>query len=300
AADRLAAFLAATGASGIAAADAVTGRWLGAQAAALPTGCRLWTPAAAALAGLADRTQQVEAARAVGLDVPPTYVVRAALAGSVPKGQFPVVARPLDATTAAATARRFARRGDLAAQLRKAGALAPPLVVQPHRPGALLLVRGCRGHDGGVFALDAFLAERTLHGRPVSLRPAPLPPRLAARCAAFADAGGLTGPFELAFTVAAGRLWFDEAAYGFGRAGRLAMRLGYDLPRHLLVAHGAAPRPPTPDSVAAACAVDRSTLLRHGRALLADSLPAVDRRSDDSRWRLLASDLGDLIGGRGA
>lgn len=293
---RVAALLRQEGAAGVTALTAPIMRAALRRADTLGGTCDLWLPQPAALAVAVSRGRQIQLAREVGLDVPATFAVRMD-ATAVPAARFPVVVRSDDPAAAPTVCLR--RPSALAALLAHRAAPVPPLLVQPLLSGPLVIVHGCRDRSGTPFALEAFLAPRTFRGQPLSLRHTTLPPALAARCAALADAWDATGPFRMTFLRADGTDWFLGLAPGLGASGAMAWRLGYDAPRHLLTAYGALPRPRAAPPPETGKAVARGRILRHAAALLAGRTTPLDQPARRP-LRALAADAADLVTGLGA
>lgn len=232
--------------------------------APLPADIEAWLPPEKARAALASRSRQVALAHLVGLDVPPTFTVSDD-AGLVPKARFPAVARSED--TAGAPAVLLPDRTALAALL-SGRPPTPPLLVQPLVTGPRTVLHGCRSRSGRVFALEAFAVPHPLRGRPYALRHAVLPPAVVAQCAALAEEAGLVGCFRVTFRGGGGRPCFLGLEGGIGDTALLALRIGYDAPRHLLEAYGAVPRKSSADTLSARTVFDLRAALGHWRRQL--------------------------------
>lgn len=229
-----------------------------------PSGVELWLPDEAALDRLASKAVQVDLARASGLNVLPSFLVRRETVADVPGDAFPLVLRPDDPATVSPVfkAALIPNRMALTSGVRALHRLDRPLVAQRLVRGPNLVVHGARTPEGAVFALSAFRADRKFEGVTLRLRDALLTPDMAAACARFADAIGVTGCFHFEFIEDEdGRPWFLEMNGRLGGTTAKVFALGYDEPRHLLSAF-------VPDlrdhhlSTGAGCVVGRQALLK--------------------------------------
>jgi predicted ATP-grasp superfamily ATP-dependent carboligase len=205
--------------------------------------CVLLTTSAASLARLMDKRIQIEAARAAGLDVLPTWHLHSLADISViPPGSYPVCVRPScpDSVQPSFKAEVLQDAAALEQFLRQRTSIRAHLIAQPFVLGPNLVVHGVRSPRGDSFVLKAFLAYRKHEGFTLALKPAVLPKEIEASCRSFTQSVGLTGSFhfELLQSCMDGRAYFLEVNARLGGTTDKVMRLGFDEPALLLEAFG--------------------------------------------------------------
>ena len=222
---------------------------------------------------------QIALARAVGMDVLPTWELRgAADAASVPADAYPLVLRP-DTDTSARPAFKVVRVEDGDELDRVLLRLDKDFVVvaQPYAHGPNIVVHGARALDGALGEQRAFLVDWKYEGVTQRLQPARLDAGLDARCREFVARAGIVGVYHFEFLArGSDPPLFLEINGRLGGTTAKVRLLGYDEPLMLLRAFGALPWNPDPGRARPRSATNRVTLAKRMLGLVRAGEGAMD------------------------
>lgn len=203
----------------------------------------VWLPDAKRLQRLLDKSEQMEAARHVGLSV--LHTARIEPPGDrVPQLAphfFPVCVRPAcGGVEPPFKVRIFKCQHELEVFVSNLKKLSKPLLCQPFRALPNLVLHGARSSAGEVFGFQAFVVPRKFQGVTLTIRPIPMPNRLQDACRTFLDRLDVVGPFHFEFLwdPQEQKTWFLEINNRLGGTTAKVSACGYDEPGYALKAFG--------------------------------------------------------------
>ncbi len=255
----------------------------------------LWCPGIPRLLRVLDKSEQIEAARHVGLAVLPTVKIEAS-GNRVPRLAsefFPVCVRPTSGGVEPFfKVRLFHDQRDLEAFVSGLKTLTKPLICQPFRNLPNLVVHGSRSEAGDVYGLQAFVVPRKFEGVTLTIAPVPMPEGLARPCREFLDRLDVVGPFHFEFLWDPGQgiAWFLEINNRLGGTTAKVLACGYDEPGYALKAFGV-PVPGLDNGrpLRPVCAAGRQALMKYMASALTGRLTPLDFPVESARRSVSAA-----------
>ena len=292
-------------ASGITCAAERVACWLNDNRQVLPPGVGLWLPENKTIHALLSKQKQIQIAREVGFDVLPTYHVHHDIDGTedIPPQHFPLCLRPTvpETTIPAFKVHLVHSQEDLKKFMSSLTKIEHPLLAQPFRNLANLVVHGARTLSGESIGLQAFLVERKFQGVTLTIRPTHLEEEWRDKCVRFTDSFSVTGNYHFEFLIDKkdGAISFLELNNRFGGTTAKVYACGYDEPLLALQAYGVIPVSPrmsrTRDRTLANVTVSsKRTLLKYLRHALQNKLTPLDYPIETKLTRILKTLYGLL------
>jgi hypothetical protein len=277
--------------------------WLAGNRRQLAPCCNVLCPPDSSLKLATSKRLQVELATRIGLNVLPTWWLKAPSdVEHIPESAFPVVVRP-DGETTMKPYRKVTLVTSAGALQELIGhtVLSEPMSAQPFRALPNLLVHGVRSEQGGLLAMEPFLVRRKFQGVSLTVEHVALTGgKLRTLCSDFVTAAGITGPFhfEFLFSPEDETAYFLEINVRLGGTTDKVVQLGFDEPHLTLAAYGLVPAVQAlPPRNTGRVAVNKRTLFKHAGRALQGALGPLDY-PPVGRWTHVWLSARDLLRGR--
>lgn len=238
----IAEFLAKFNADGIIAIDEKVSIWINKHRDKFPRKTAIWLQDNAVIENVLSKERQTEVAKAVGLNVLPTYLLSPKNEILIAPEHFPLCLRPSEPGGAGFKVKIVSSREELA-QFLGGCPHGFTIIGQPFMSLPNLVVHGARSHTGATLGIQGFLVARKFEGVTLTITPIASPLNIFSKCIDFTNAFNIVGNyhFEFLFDPNTEAAYFLEINSRLGGTTAKVFPCGYNEPVIALESFGITP-----------------------------------------------------------